>query len=177
MALLIAGVAVSCNEQAEDQHKDETVVTTTVHKPGEGKKVVVAKADVPEPVVVEFEKKYPKTSNLTWTSYEPVEEDNWDMAERYYYADYIMDDVHYYTWYKADGTVVKNDVFVKGGEKLPAAINNAIASNYPGFEVVEVDKENDKDMDMYEIEMEKGDQKVKIKYLPDGTVFKVKEKD
>ncbi len=177
--LLTLGLVTSCDENKDEATVvvEEPVVATTpvVVKAGEGKKTIVVKEEVPEPVRTTFEKKYPKANNLTWTSYEPVEADNWDLARKYYYADSVWDDMHYYTWYSDDGAEIKNDVYVKGGEKLPAAVNKAIATNYPGYVVVEVDPENDKDMDMFEVELEKGEAKVKVKYLPDGTVFKLKD--
>jgi hypothetical protein len=47
-------------------------------------------------------------------------------------------------------------------------------AQYPGYAIEEVDRENDKDMEMYEIKLRKGEEKAKLKVLPNGEVFKRK---
>ncbi len=70
----------------------------------------------------------------------------------------------------------KTSTKVPGNSKLPDAVNKTINDSYPGYTIVEIDEENDKDMDMYEIELNKGDSKVKLKILPNGEIFKRKSK-
>lgn len=93
----------------------------------------------------------------------------------YYYVRFNDNGIDYADWFNAQGDWVKSSTkFTGGSSKLPEAVNKTIAAQYPGYEIVEIDKENDKDMDMYEIELKKGEAKAKLKILPDGTVFKRK---
>ena len=80
------------------------------------------------------------------------------------------------TWDTPEDEWIKTTTPFKDIKGLPAAVSKAIADGFPGFDVVEIDKENDKDMDMYEVEMKKGEEKAKVKFLPDGTIFKAKVK-
>lgn len=183
---LTAVVAISCN----DTKKDEPVTTdtssvvtttpettvTTVRYSGDGNRTVITKTDVPAPVSGNFDKKYAKADKVEWVRYDPIAEDNWDMEKDYYFANYEIAGVPYSAWYTPEGEWIKTTTPFKDIKGLPAAVSKAIADGFPGFDVVEIDKENDKDMDMYEVEMKKGDEKAKVKFLPDGTVFKAKVK-
>lgn len=177
----------SCN----DDKKDEKVVVTdnttttpattentvkTVRYSGDGNKTVITKTDVPAPVATTFEKKYVKADKVEWVKYDPIAEDNWDTEKDYYFANYYIDGIPYSTWYTPEGEWIKTTTPFKDIKGLPLAVSKAIADGFPGFEVVEVDKENDKDMEMYEVEMKKGEEKAKVKFLPNGDVFKAKVK-
>ncbi len=170
----------SCN----DDKKVETT-TTTAEVPvaqvaeaarTEGKTTVITTADVPDSVKMSFEKKYPKVDRIEWVKYEPIESDDLKMDDQYYYVRYNTSGTDYTSWYNNRGEWVKTSTKVKGNANLPDAVNKTINAEYPGYTIVEIDKENDKDMDMFEIELKKGDSKVKLKILPDGKVFKRKEK-
>lgn len=188
-ALLLTGViAVSCNDNEKTKEAtttQDTTVTTTVASTTDTtvkvaltapKTTVIEAAQVPEKVNKTFAAKYPKASKVEWMTYEPVEYDNLPDPQ-YYYVRFNNDGVDYYNWYTSNGDWVKTSTaFVGGNSKLPEAVNKMIAEQYPGYEISEIDKENDKDMDMYEIELNKGESKVKLKVLPDGTIFKKKEK-
>ncbi len=168
----------------DNDKKVETDTTTTTEVPvasmndvsrTEGKTTVVTTADVPDSVRISFEKKYPKVDRVEWVRYEPIESDELDMDDQYYYVRYNTSGADYTSWYNNRGEWVKTSTKIAGNSKLPDAVNQTINTQYPGFTIVEIDKENDKNMDMYEIELKKGEAKVKVKILPDGTVFKRKE--
>lgn len=186
-AALIAVTVSSCNDdkKADKDAMTETTAsasttpgtsTTTVKYSGDGNKTVVTKTDVPAPVSASFDKKYAKADKVEWVRYDPIPEDNWDLEKDYYFANYEVSGVPYSAWYTPEGEWIKTTTPFKDIKGLPAAVSKAIADHFPGFDVVEIDKENDKDMDMYEVEMKKGDEKAKVKFLPDGTVFKAKVK-
>ena len=185
--LASALLVTSCDDAKKDDKiagsdSTTTVVTapgnatTTVRYSGDGNKTVVTKTDVPAPVATTFEKKFVKADKVEWVKYEPIAEDNWDLEKDYYFANYEMEGIPYTTWYGPEGEWIKTTTPFKDIKGLPIAVSKAIADGFPGFEVVEIDKENDKDMDMYEVEMKKGDEKAKVKFLPNGDVFKAKVK-
>ena len=158
---------------------EQTPTTVTPVVVNEGKTVVLNNDAVPTKVRTTFTTKYPKAEKVEWMTYEPVEYDNIKMgnpADTIYYVKYYDNGAEYYNWYNANGEWIRSrTAFVGGSSKLPAAVNATLNEKYPGYEVVEIDKENDKDMDMYELELKKGDQKAKLKILPDGKIFKVKD--
>ena len=183
--LFSALLVTSCN----DEKKEEKVVTetpatntetaktvTAVRYSGDGNRTVVAKTDVPAPVATTFEKKFVKADKVEWVRYDPIEEDNWDMEKDYYFANYEVEGIPYSTWYSPEGEWIKTTTPFKDIKGLPLAVSKSIADAFPGFEVVEIDKENDKNMDMYEVEMKKGDEKAKAKFLTNGEIFKAKVK-
>lgn len=186
-AIIAATSLTACNDSKKEDDtaaKDSTttVITTpdatvsTVHYSGDGNRTIVTKAEVPAPVATTFEKKFVKADKVEWVKYDPVAEDNWDMDKDYYFANYEIQGIPYSTWYTPEGEWIKTTTPFKDIKGLPLAVSKAIADGFPGFEVVEIDKENDKDMDMYEVEMKKGNEKAKVKFLPNGDVFKAKVK-
>lgn len=65
---------------------------------------------------------------------------------------------------------------MKDHSKLPAAVNNAIQSQFADYKIVEVDKEHDKDRTTYEVDLEKGEDKMKVHFDENGKVVKKKGK-
>ena len=171
MALLFS----SCdNSKKETNTSDVPVATVAKEAAKEGKSVTITTEEVPDTVRMLFSKKYPKATKTVWMKYEPVESDDLKMDDQYYYVTYYTDGADYTSWYNNHGEWVKTSTRVTGNANLPDAVNKTINDQYPGYTIVEIDKENDKDMDMYEIELKKGDEKAKLKILPNGTIFKRK---
>lgn len=141
----------------------------------EGTSVTITDADVPAEVKTTFTAKYPKVTTVNWMKYQPGANDDFEMDQTYYYVRFNNDGSDYITWYNNRGEWVKTSTPIVGGSsKLPAAVNKYITDNYPGYTIEEISLENDKDMDMYEIKLNKGEEKVKIKVLPSGEIFKKK---
>ncbi len=167
----------SCN----DEKKETTVTTeqtpvTVVAKESvtEGKSTTVMAEAVPDTIKMLFAKKYPKALQTTWMKYEPVESDEMKMDDEYYFVRFANDGADYTSWYNNRGDWVKTSTRVDGNSALPDAVNQTINAQYPGYTIEEIDKENDKDMEMYEIKLKKGDEKAKLKILPNGDIFKRK---
>ncbi|MBC7934672.1 MAG: PepSY-like domain-containing protein [Rhizobacter sp.] len=179
-------LVTSCDDAKKDDKTPDAETTTvaktdenkvtTVRYSGDGNRTVVTKTAVPAQVATTFEEKFVKADKVEWVKYDPIEEDNWDTDKDYYFANYEMDGIPYSTWYTPEGDWIKTTTPFKDIKGLPLAVSKAIADGFPGFEVVEIDKENDKNMDMYEVEMKKGEEKAKVKFLPNGDVFKAKVK-
>ena len=171
---------LSCNNQKKET---TTVSTDTVQVPittiakeaaKEGRSVAVKTEEVPDTIQLLFTKKYPKALKTSWMKYEPVETDDMKMDEQYYFVRFNNNGADYTSWYNNHGDWVKTSTRVEGNSALPDAVNKTINDQYPGYTVEEIDKENDKDMEMYEIKLRKGDEKAKLKILPNGEIFKRK---
>lgn len=132
---------------------------------------------VPVGVQTSFKTNNAKADKVTWKKYSAnTNEDDVRLLPNndYYYVMYYNDGADYTTWYDTTGTMVKTSMRVKGPKELPDAVNMVINKEFPGYVIDEIDKENDKDIDVYEIEMNKGDSKAKIKITPDGKIVKRK---
>jgi hypothetical protein len=172
----------------DDSKKETTAVTTdtavaTTPAPmtdvaqyalKEGTSTTVQVDKVPQPIRTTFTTKYPKAQKVVWMSYTPVESDNMSMDSTYYYVRFNDNGADYVTWYDNRGEWVKTSTRITGNSSLPDAVNQTINAQFPGYTIEEINKENDKDMDMYEIKMNKGESKIKVKILPNGEIFKLK---
>lgn len=170
---------LSCNEEKKETtvtQQDSTTPVTTVAQQAasEGKSITIGNADVPDSVALTFKRKYPKAQKIVWMKYEPVESDELVMDDSYYYVRFNSDGSDYTTWYNNRGDWVKTSTKVINTSGLPDAVNNTITTQYPGYEIVEIEKENDKNRDMYEVELKKGEEKVQLKILPNGDIYKKK---
>ena len=181
--LLTAGILLiaSCDNKKTEASEKETVAVsdvpvTTVAKTAEaeGKKTVLTVDEVPDSVVQSFNTKYPSIKPIEWVKYEPIESDDMKMDDEYYYVRYNNDGADYMSWYNNQGEWVKTSTKIPGNSKLPDAVNKTINAQYPNYTIVEIDKENDKNMEMYEVELKNGEEKAKLKILADGTIYKRK---
>ena len=186
LTMAVSSVALfSCDtkKDTDSTTTTDTLATNTVpvtevaqQANKEGTAVVVTTDQVPEPVRTSFTTKYPKIEKVEWYTYSPVEDDGLIMDDKYYYVRYNNDGADYISWYNNRGEWVKTSTKVPGPKELPDAVNKYINANYEGYTIEEISKENDKNMDMYEIKMNKGDAKATIKILPNGELFKSKNK-
>lgn len=167
---------MSCGESSTEPKPITDEKTVVVKKAGEGEKIEIDVQTVPAPVKTTFGTKYAKANEVKWVSYKPVTADNWEMEKDYYYVTYEWDYIPYGAWYTADGTMLKEEekIYLANSGDMPVAIVRSIMQQYPGYEIVEIDKENDKDMGMYEVELRNGDKKAKVKFLMNGEIFKAK---
>lgn len=177
---LLALSSVSCKDDKKETVsyiKDTTAtVSNDVAKPvlTEGKAVSVSIEKVPQPVTVSFKTKYPKVLTPQWIEYTPIESDELPMDNTYYYTQFDDNGANMTAWYNALGDWVKTSTVIPGDSRLPDPVNKTINAMYPDYKIEEIKKENDKNMEMYKIKMNKGDDKVKLKILPNGEIVKSK---
>lgn len=178
-AAAIALSIVSCSDEKKTDatvKSDTTAPVQAVAKVAatEGTSANISAAEVPDTIKNSFAAKYPKAVTPQWVRYTPVESDYLPMDDQYYYVVFINNGEDVTSWYNNKGEWVRTSVKVKGDPRLPDAVNRTLNAQYPGYKIEEVDRENDKDMDMYEIKLRKGEEKAKLKVLPNGEVFKRK---
>jgi Putative beta-lactamase-inhibitor-like, PepSY-like len=174
MAIAVCAVmTASCGDNStktDTTEKNDTVITTAPVTPP-------PTIEVPEATRTAFQTKYPTATNVNWGRYEPIEDFDWTWAgwptldSSDYYVRYNIDGNEYWSWYD-DGNNWIGTVSTVNTSNLPAAVNTAVNSNFPGYTITSVKKENDKDRTAYEIKLEKGTDKAKLLVAEDGTVIK-----
>ena len=135
---------------------------------------------VPEQVQVSFKQKYPTASNVTWNRYEPVNTFDWEwtgwsrMDTADYVANYRVGADEFWAWYDNENNWIGTVMTVTNHAGLPAAVNKSIQTNFAGYTLVSVDKENDKNRTAYELEMTKDGETMKALIAENGAVLKKK---
>jgi len=170
---------MACNDNAntaDEAKKDTNTVSTTTES------TTATTVEVPAATQTSFEAKYPGATNVKWSRYEPKDKSTLDPADWNYNLDtsdyevmFSWNGDDYYAWYD-DGNWIRASSPVKDNSKLPAAVNETLKSQFAGYDIVEVDKENDKDRISYEIDLKKGDDKLKVNIDENGKVMKKKGK-
>ena len=179
LMMLFAGLSfgvLACNDAStgSDAKKDSTATVTTT----DNTRVV----EVPAATKTSFEAKYPNATNVKWTHYEPqdkttMEPSDWryNLDENDYMVTFNWDNADYYAYYD-DGNWIRATTVVTDHSKLPAPVNATIRKEFPGYTIVEVDREHDKDRTTYEVDLEKGSDKMKLTLDENGTIVKKKGK-
>src|SRR5688572_7039848 len=125
--------------------------------------------EVPATTKTTFETTYPGASDVTWTNYsEPYSTIDWELSgwpmldENDYVVAYDWNGSDYYTWYDQDGNWIGTTTVVTDYANLPAGVNSTLKSKFNGYTVLSADKEVDKNREAYELELEKGSDKLKV---------------
>jgi hypothetical protein len=186
--IFVSGAVIilsSCGENStteSETSKDSTASAAAT----DNTTVAPATASVEVPVATRttFETKYPGASNVTWSYYdEPYTAVDWEwttwpsLDQKDYLVRYNWEGTDYYSFYDQDGNWVGSTAPITNFEGLPGAVNSTIRKEFPGYTVISVDKEHDKNREAYEIELEKGNDKAKALIAADGKLLKKKGPD
>ena len=185
--LLVLSVCtlISCNEKKTSMAETLTITDTLANTQptaaaDTGTRVISANGvlladnEVPDTIRAAFKTKYPRVTRSQYYSYQSHADDDLEIDQSYYYVRFNDNGADYTSWFDSNGDWVKTSTKVPGNKNLPDAVNRYLNVNYPGYAIEEISKENDKNINMYEIKLGKGDRKVKLKILPNGKVFKRK---
>jgi hypothetical protein len=182
LASAVAAALASCGEagtKADD--KDTTAATTnsTTTETTTSKRTV----QVPVATRTSFEAKYPQASDVNWVyHYDADVPIDWELAgwptidTTYYVATFDQGNDDYWIWYDDNGEWIATVSEVSDNSSLPAAVNNTLKSQFPGYTIVSIDKENDKNRTAYEIDLENGADKMKALIAENGKLLKKKGK-
>ena len=178
LATVGLALLVSCGSNtAEKKTTDDTTVATNTSVTDNTTVVV----EPPATVKTSFEAKYPQATNVRWSYHRPdLTGVEWDwsgwpiMDSTDYVASYNWDGSDYWTWYDQDGNWVGSVTRISDPATLPKPVNNSWATEYPGYNVVSIDKENDKNRTAYEIQLDNGSSKVKLLVDENGKILKRK---
>ena len=140
----------------------------------------LSKVDAEAAMVTDFESRYPDVSAVTWYRYSPPDRIDllpwdWDytMDENDYEVRYTMDGNDYVAYYD-NGRWVRSEAMTFDRSKLPASVTTAINSQYAGYTIKDVDREDEANQVLYEIELVKANEKCKIHYASNGNIVKKK---
>jgi hypothetical protein len=177
---LCAALTTSCGENSTTESTTSDTTTTYDSTTAAVTTPVTTSVEVPEATRTSFQTRYPNATNVTWRRYEPVNSIEWDWAgwpvldTGDYVATYTWDGTEYWTWYDDNNNWIGTVSTVTDHNSLPAAVNKTIQSQFPGYTIVSVDKENDKNRTAYEVELAKGEDKAKLLVAENGNVLKKK---
>jgi hypothetical protein len=171
----------SCGESSTESATSDVKTDTSVNTSSEGVTTTsTTTVVVPEKTKTSFETKYPKASNIVWARYEPIDAIEWSWYEwpsmdtSDYMVTYNLDGSNYWTWYDEQGEWIRTVTNITDFSALPAAVTKTLNSQFDGFTIKNVDKENDKNTSAYEIDLEKGTDKITVLVSETGTVMKKK---
>ncbi len=172
----------SCKNKSAGDEKTDTLSTTTTTT-NEGMNPVISTSEVPVGIRTTFEEKYPQATNVRWQYYRPAVEPyyidwtwtGWPTLDTTdYVAMYTWDGTDYMSWYDDQGTWVGTVATVTDHSSLPAAVNNTINTQYKGYTITSVKKENDKDRTAYEVTLESGTDHARLLIDENGNIMKKK---
>ena len=137
----------------------------------------------PSNIQSSFSTRYPTASDAKWNYYDntklPID---WELTgwpaltNRDYAVMYNADGNTHYAWYDARGNWVGSTSPMKDFTGLPAPVTQMLSSKYAGYKISEVHAETYKDQAGYEIEMNKGTEKIKMVVDATGNILKQKTK-
>ncbi len=175
----MAVIATSCGESSTKETNTADTVTTTMDNTAPETVPVTQTIVVPDQTRITFQTKYPNVTNPSWSRYEPMDNIDWDwsgwprMDSSDYMVRFNVDGNDYWEWYD-DGNWIGTVTTMKDYAGLPAAVNKTIQTDYSGYTIVSVDKEVDKNRTAYEVELMKGEDKVKMLIAENGSILKKK---
>jgi hypothetical protein len=187
--LIIAGAisafTVSCaNESTESETTTDTTGVGSTNNEAVTPPTQARTAQPPEAVRTSFEAKYPQAANVSWNYHEPSVNSSIDwewsgwpqIGSDDYYASFNANNEDYWVWYDQDGNWIGTVSEVSDHASLPKAVNNTIRSEFAGYTIEAVDKENDKNKVAYEVDLVKGEDKLTALIAENGKVMKKKGK-
>jgi hypothetical protein len=181
-AAIAAALVAACSNTESDKTSENTTTKDSVTTPviTEPEKTDIKTVEVPVATKTHFEAKYPQASNVVWTRYEVFPSNlEWDwygwpaLDTNDYVAYWGTTDNPYWVWYDQDGNWI-GAVETINVSSVPAAVNKKLNTEFTGYTVNTVNKENDKNRVAYEISMTKGNDKLKVLIDEKGNVMKKK---
>ena len=134
----------------------------------------------PAQIQTSFSTKYPNASNVKWYRYTPaktVEPGFWysTLDANDYYVSFNWNDADYIAWYDNENWVYSTTSI--DNTEIPANVRNVINTQYPGYIITDVDMERDNKQELYEVKLQKGNERVNIHFNPQGAVVKKKQRN
>ncbi|MFT3884693.1 MAG: PepSY-like domain-containing protein [Flavobacteriales bacterium] len=121
----------------------------------------VGTPDVPAAVKAAFQKQFPNAQAVKWEL-----EDGKDLE-----ANFSQDGIHWSAVFTPTGEWRGTEHTIKQ-EDLPAAVQNAIATNYAGHKVKEAEQADLPTGTAYEVELKKGGEEMEVVFSPSGTLIR-----
>jgi hypothetical protein len=184
-AIAVTGLILACNS-TDKQDKISTADTSRAlietDRPETPVNTMVKPEEIPVVSRTHFEAKYPQASQVVWNRYVTISDPmnvDWEwygwpaMDNNDYMVQFSMNDYPYWVWYDENGNWVGSvETITAAG--VPDAVNTTLRSQFEGYAVESVKKENDKDRVAYEIRVAKGDDKWRLLIDENGKIMKKK---
>lgn len=113
---------------------------------------------VPSTVLNAFSSAYPKATDIEW-----------ERHNQYYKVDFDLLLEDHELLIDSSGSIIRHKQDIGNGD-LPAPVKEAIQKRYQGYHVDEADKIEQQGKVYYKVELEKGENELKVIFNPDGTL-------
>lgn len=132
-----------------------------------------------------FTKQYPGATNMVWSHYDSLAAVPIDlrlagwkkMDAEDYMVKFDHNDETYFAWYDSNGKWIGSASPMEDFTKLPAAVNtavkNAIKTRYTDYNISQVNREFQTGKKAYEVELTKGDNKVRMLVTSAGKITQI----
>lgn len=124
-----------------------------------------AKLIVPEVVKSAFKSAYPAVTKVKWDMEKTGE----------YEAEFKINKVEVSVVYDEKGNLLETETEIKFSD-LPQAVKDAIAKDFAGYKIEEIEKVEKKGVISYEMEVEKGKMEYELTYDLNGKLLNKEEK-
>lgn len=185
LATVVVSAIVACGSNSSD--KEATTPGSTAISPADTSTLTtidtaaVITAKVPVKTKASVEKKYPQATNVKWENQKPDKEEidlelaGWpQMDEEDHKVWFHWQGSDHQGRYDKNGDWVGTTNTITNPSSLPAVVKNAIKSQWAGYAIRSVTREEDKDRSAYEVILEKDGEKVKALIGENGNVIKKK---
>src|SRR5690606_2510127 len=118
------------------------------------------KSEVPEMIVTQFEKEFPKARDVEW-----------EKEIDYYKVDLeLKRNTDWEVWYNADGTVVRKEEEWRKS-KLPATVKETISGDFPDYRIDQVTRITEGDEIKFEVDLDWRDSDLNVWIDSSGKVL------
>ncbi len=118
------------------------------------------KSEVPEMIVTQFEKEFPKARDVEW-----------EKEIDYYKVDFeLKRNTDWEVWYNADGTVVRKEEEWRKS-KLPATVKETISGDFPDYRIDQVTRITEGDEIKFEVDLDSRDSDLNVWIDSSGKVL------
>jgi hypothetical protein len=179
--LIVTVIAATSLLACSTRHTSKTTMNTSGSETSTSSQAAFM---VPSNIQTSFTTQYPQATSVTWAPYDvTVVPIDWDLTDwavlspRDYSVTYTMNGNKYYSWYDANGNWIGTTYDITDyNNGLPAAVNQAVASNFTGYTIDKAEQVSWKDQTAYELKLKNGDNKKKLLIDANGNIIKQKDK-
>jgi hypothetical protein len=121
--------------------------------------------DVPVAAAQALKKQYPEATELSW-----------EKKKELYRAKFKTGKTDHKVWLQPDGAVARHEYEIKK-DQLPKAVTDAIAKDFSTYTIGDCEKNEEKNVATYKVELKSPQGKKNVTFLSDGKVVPKKADD
>jgi hypothetical protein len=155
---MLFALLISCSNTANDLLESKEVDTNA--------KIEKKSEDIPDAALKNFRAKYPNANSVKW-----------EKEGNIFDVEFILDGREYEAEFDNTGKWLETEKYIKIGD-LPKTIQQVLNTQYSGYEIGEAEYVETADYGIiYEVVIEKGDNKIEIYFYPDAMILKEEIED